>query len=106
MLFSDVLYCADCKDKMYAQRSRLKNFVNSYICKNSRKADSCSSHYINENKLAESVKKDINNLISSNKEIIINYIKTKNRIKQKRHKLKMKKISNMRMNAYQRLIKL
>lgn len=76
-LFADFLFCADCKSKMYAQRSRLKNFVNSYICKNSRNEATCSSHYVNESKLAEFVKNDINSLISRNRETVINYIKTK-----------------------------
>lgn len=74
VLFSDFLRCADCKNQMYAQR-RYKGST-SYTCSTARKAQGCSSHYINENRLSDCVKSEINKLIA-NKTKVVEFAKTK-----------------------------
>ncbi len=75
-LFADFLFCADCKSKMYAQRARVKKFVSSYVCKNSRSVQiksyvKCTAHYVNEETLAKKVLNDINLLLATDSEKII-----------------------------------
>ena len=74
VLFSDLLLCADCKSRMYAQRRY--HGTTSYSCSKARKTQGCTSHYINENKLIDCVKSDINKLIK-NKGIVIKLAKEK-----------------------------
>ena len=74
VLFSDLLLCADCKSRMYAQRRY--HGTTSYSCSKARKTQGCTSHYINENKLFDCVKSDINKLIK-NKGIVIKLAKEK-----------------------------
>lgn len=74
VLFSDLLLCADCKSRMYAQRRY--HGTTSYSCSKARKKQGCTSHYINENKLIDCVKSDINKLIK-NKGIVIKLAKEK-----------------------------
>ena len=101
-LFADVLYCADCKNKMYAQRKRLKNLASSYVCKTSRKSSDCTSHYVNENKLIDYVKKDINRIISD-KEKIVDVVK-----KQKQAESKEAQLANAKnlQNANNRILEI
>lgn len=74
VLFSDFLRCADCKNRMYAQR-RYKGST-SYTCSTARKVQGCSSHYINENRLSDCVKSEINKLIA-NKTKVVEFAKAK-----------------------------
>ena len=74
VLFSDLLLCADCKSRMYAQRRY--HGTTSYSCSKARKTQGCTSHYINEIKLIDCVKSDINKLIK-NKGIVIKLAKEK-----------------------------
>ena len=74
VLFSDLLLCADCKSRMYAQRRY--HGTTSYSCSKARKTQGCTSHYINEIKLIDCVKRDINKLIK-NKGIVIKLAKEK-----------------------------
>lgn len=74
VLFSDLLLCADCKSRMYAQRRY--HGTTSYSCSKARKTQGCTSHYISENKLIDCVKSDINKLIK-NKGIVIKLAKEK-----------------------------
>lgn len=74
VLFSDLLLCADCKSRMYTQRRY--HGTTSYSCSKARKTQGCTSHYINENKLIDCVKSDINKLIK-NKGIVIKLAKEK-----------------------------
>lgn len=74
VLFSDFLRCADCKNRMYAQR-RYKGST-SYTCSTARKVQGCLSHYINENRLSDCVKSEINKLIA-NKTKVVEFAKAK-----------------------------
>lgn len=60
--------------RMYAQRRY--HGTTSYSCSKARKTQGCTSHYINENKLIDCVKSDINKLIK-NKGIVIKLAKEK-----------------------------
>lgn len=62
VLFRDILYCPDCGSKMYVKRGRDTTRV-SYFCSKYRKYSLCTSHYINENKLKEYVKNEINRFL-------------------------------------------
>lgn len=100
VLFSDLLLCADCKSRMYAQRRY--HGTTSYSCSKARKTQGCTSHYINENKLIDCVKSDINKLIK-NKGIVINSQKRKCTLTPKRHNVQILKILKMRKNAFCKL---
>lgn len=60
-LFSGILYCADCKSPMYAQRSssECRGEKVHYSCSMSRKDRKCTRHYINEVDLTEYVHAEI-----------------------------------------------
>lgn len=80
-LFSDILFCADCKSKMYLLRTR--NYKNirpdCYVCCGYRKKiKECTSHYVRESFLIEEVLRKIQIASSeakSNSELFKNKIK-------------------------------
>ena len=67
-LFSGLLFCADCGNRLAAHMTTTKeNFQRSYICgryKNSRGMQMCGAHYIREDVLIDLVLNDLRNVIA------------------------------------------
>ena len=67
-IFANLVYCADCKKKMYIMHKNGKQVnSDSYVCSTNRKiSHECSSHYIRKTEIIQSVTDSINTAISLN----------------------------------------
>ena len=101
--FENVLFCYDCKSRMYIQRRTTKrNNGNAYQCSGCRKRlKSCTTHYVNENYLKSEVLSQIQAVIRKYQENALQFRKEqKSKIRKRftirieQAKLRMKQISN------------
>ena len=91
-IFEDLIYCYDCKSKMYIQKSTSKTKQVNYICSLFRKNQTCPcSHYVPYHLLYDNALSIINKILNND-----DFIKTaKNTIKVKNTKQKNKINKNL-----------
>ena len=118
--FEHILFCCDCKQKMYIQRRTTKRFNgNAYQCSGCRKSiSSCTTHYVNENYLKSAVLLRIQAIIRKNQENpkqfrkdLKEQIKTKYAVRVRTARIRMEEITEklqeigkMRVKAFEEKI--
>ncbi len=118
--FEHILFCYDCKQKMYIQRRTTKRFDgNAYQCSGCRKnTSSCTTHYVNENYLKSAVLLRIQAVMQRNQENTKQFrknlkeqIKTKYAVPVRTAKIRMEEITQqlqeigkMRVKAFEEKI--
>lgn len=84
-VFEDLIFCFDCKAKMYIQHTRKKQKQINYTCSKFRKNHSCtSSHYVSFHMLCDTVLNSINGILKN--ENIVKNIKNSIKAENTKHK--------------------